>query len=364
MRILIFNWRDLAHPNSGGAEVYTDRVATEWVKLGHEVVLFCAAVTDRPSREVADGGYSVIRRGSKHTVYREAKKYWLNEGAGRFDLVIDEVNTRPFGTPKFVRETPVVALIHQVCKEIWGCEYRWPVSWIGRYWFEPRWLKAYRDVKTKTVSNSSKESLEEFGLRDVEVILEGTDIVASRDSPEKEVVPTVIYVGRLSRNKRPDHVVEAFVEAKKSIANLQLWIVGSGPMEEFLKKKAPDDVRFFGRVSEAEKFQLISRAHFILVSSVREGWGLVVTEAAAVGTKAIGYSVAGLVDSICAANGVLVEPNVSAMATGIVHGFDEGYNCLPNLNGVTDWRNVAMSIIAELRDPTDNSEGEFAIYDN
>lgn len=34
MRILIYNWWDLAHPNGGGAEVYTDRVATEKKRMG------------------------------------------------------------------------------------------------------------------------------------------------------------------------------------------------------------------------------------------------------------------------------------------------------------------------------------------
>ena len=44
MRILVYNWRDLAHPLAGGAEVYTDAVATEWVAAGHEVTLFAAAL--------------------------------------------------------------------------------------------------------------------------------------------------------------------------------------------------------------------------------------------------------------------------------------------------------------------------------
>jgi glycosyltransferase involved in cell wall biosynthesis len=43
----------------------------------------------------------------------------------------------------------------------------------------------------------------------------------------------------------------------------------------------------------------LSRAHIILVPAVREGWGLVVTEANAMGTPAIGYDdVPGLRDSI------------------------------------------------------------------
>ena len=150
MRILIYNWRDLAHPNGGGAEVYTDRVATEWVKMGHEVTLFCASVANKPDDEISEGGYRVIRRGGKHSVYRAAKRFWINEGKGKFDVVIDEVNTRPFGTPKFVKGTPIVALIHQVAREIWFYEYPWIVALFGRYVLEPIWLSWYKEIPVLT----------------------------------------------------------------------------------------------------------------------------------------------------------------------------------------------------------------------
>jgi glycosyltransferase involved in cell wall biosynthesis len=42
----------------------------------------------------------------------------------------------------------------------------------------------------------------------------------------------------------------------------------------------------------------MARAHCLLVPSVREGWGLVVIEANAVGTPAVGYDIPGLRDSI------------------------------------------------------------------
>ena len=47
-----------------------------------------------------------------------------------------------------------------------------------------------------------------------------------------------------------------------------------------------------------KKYDLLSRAHIILVSAVRKGCGLVVTEANAMGTPAIGYDVSGLRDSL------------------------------------------------------------------
>ena len=51
LRILVLNWRDITHPHAGGAEVYTHNVANEWVKEGHVVTLFCAAVDGKPEIE-------------------------------------------------------------------------------------------------------------------------------------------------------------------------------------------------------------------------------------------------------------------------------------------------------------------------
>jgi len=172
LRILAYNWRDLAHPRAGGAEVYLQSVAREWVKSGHQVTLFCAAVDDRPARELADG-VEIIRRGGRLGVYREARRFWRREGDGQFDLVVDCVNTRPFLCPRYVGNVPIVAVIHQVAREIWQYETPWPISVLGRYLLEPAWLRAYRDVPVVTVSESSRESLARYGLRRVTVVPEG-----------------------------------------------------------------------------------------------------------------------------------------------------------------------------------------------
>jgi glycosyltransferase involved in cell wall biosynthesis len=60
----------------------------------------------------------------------------------------------------------------------------------------------------------------------------------------------------------------------------------------------PSDVIIFGSQSQQKKLDLMSRAHALLVPGVREGWGLVVTEANAMGTPAVAYNVPGLRDSV------------------------------------------------------------------
>jgi glycosyltransferase involved in cell wall biosynthesis/O-antigen/teichoic acid export membrane protein len=308
MRILILNWRDITHPHAGGAEVYTHNISNEWIKEGHAVTLFCSAVEGRPAIDDLDGLH-IIRRGSRQSVYREAKRFYLREGRGNFDLIIDEVNTRPFGASKWVDDAPVIALFHQVCREIWHYQTPFPLAQIGRYFLEPRWLRGYRDVLTVTVSESSKESLEMYGLNRVVVVPEGYRFEGEVPEVPREDNPTIVFVGRLSANKRPDDAVEAFRFLRERVPTAVLWVIGTGPMEDNLRMSAPEGVQFLGKISPNEKLERLARAHALVATSVREGWGLVVTEAAAVGTPAVAYDVAGLRDSVRASNGVISAPS-------------------------------------------------------
>jgi glycosyltransferase involved in cell wall biosynthesis len=355
MRILIYNWRDLSHPQAGGAEVYTDHVAREWTAQGHDVTLFCSAVEGRPERETTASGYQVIRRGGKHGVYRAARRFWEKEGQEEFDLVVDEVNTRPFGCPRWVTGTPVVAIIHQVAREVWFHETPLPVALVGRFWLEKHWLAPYRDVPTVTLSESSRQSLEHYGLRNLTVVAPGfRPRVGVVRLPEKEGTPTFIFVGRLSWNKRPHDALRAFALARKQLPEARLWMLGTGPMEKRLRRRPGRNVEFFGRTSEAEKLERMARAHALLVTSVREGWGLVVTEAASVGTPSIAYDVPGLRDSVSASSGILVDSNPRSLSAQLVTEasrlLSRSFGVAPL--GVTSWDEVAAGILAVAAAPS------------
>lgn len=345
MRILILNWKDLSHPKAGGAEVYTEQVARHWVRAGHEVTLFCASVAGRPADELVEG-VRVARRGGRFGVYRAARRWYAEHGRGRFDVVIDEVNTRPFLTPRWLTDTPVVALIHQVCKEIWSYEMPWPVSMIGRYWLEPRWLRLYRDVPTLTVSQSSLESLQEYGLRNLTIVPEGVgDLV--RPDVAKEEQPTVLFVGRLAGNKRPGDALEAFRLLGETLPEAKMWFVGEGPERARLEARAVPGVTFFGRVSGDRKHELMARAHVLVVTSVREGWGLVVDEAASMGTPTVAYDVPGLRDAVPRAGGQLIVPLVPVLVRALAATLAES-SLRPVPGAAVPWAHVATGLMGEL----------------
>ena len=82
----------------------------------------------------------------------------------------------------------------------------------------------------------------------------------------------------------------------------QLTVVGTGGTEPLLRGlvkefQLENQVTFTGVLAEPEKDAELRRAHFLLHTSLREGWGLNVIEANAMGTTTVVYPVAGLVES-------------------------------------------------------------------
>ena len=348
MRILLYNWRDLKHPLAGGAEVYSDTVATEWVKMGHSVTLFCAAVEGECKREVSVNGYEIVRRGSRHGVYREAKRFWKQEGPGNIDLVIEVVNTRPFRCSSFVKGVRVFAIVFQVAREVWFYEANPLVAVMGRYILEPFWIKRLRNIQIVTISKSSKQSLEDYGVRRVSIVPIGHHALKSSEF-RKESEPTLLFIGRLTANKRPGDVIRAFQEVRRTLPNAKLWIIGDGPQRAKLQKYEVEGVEFLGRLDEAEKYKRLASAHLLLVTSVREGWGMVVTEAAFLGTPSIGYDVDGLRDSLATHGGLSVNPDPHSLARAIIEFF-LGELKLTASDGLSDgsilpWSEVASALL-------------------
>jgi glycosyltransferase involved in cell wall biosynthesis len=347
VRILVCNWRDTQHPLAGGAETYAHEVTRRWA-ASHEVTLFCARPPGLAATDIVDG-VTVVRAGGRHRVYRKAREFHRRRGRDAFDLIVDAVNTRPFGCVRWERDAPVVALVHQTCEEIWAHELPGPVAALGRHVLEPWWLRQYRAHPVLTVSPSSRDSLTAFGLRDVTVVPVG---VTRRPRPPvpREDRPTLIFVGRLVPNKGPLAALDAFALLRTAMPEARLWFVGSGPLEPVLVRRREPGVRVFGRVSAALRDELMARAHALVVTSVREGWGLVVDEAAAMGTPAIGYDRPGLRDSIPAAGGVLVPPDPAALADALVRHLPRWCRTPATAGwagGAADWDTVAATVLEQ-----------------
>jgi glycosyltransferase involved in cell wall biosynthesis len=349
VRILVLNWRDLAHPAHGGAEVWTEQILRRWAAAGHDVTLFAAAVPGRPGSETVDG-YRVVRSGNRFQVYGDARRWWSRHGRGRFDVVVDETNTVPFQAHEWVDDgARTIALVHQTCEEIWHHNAPFPMSYVGRHLLEPRWLRRLANAPILAVSESTRRSLERFGADDVTVVQEGYEPPADMLlRPRKEARPTVVFCGRMVSYKRPLDVVRAAALVRDYVPELHVWMIGGGPLLRRCQALAPHGVEFLGRVDEATKHDRMARAHVHVATSVREGWGLVVTEAAALGTPTIAYDVPGLRDSVRAAGGVVVPPTPDALAAWLVDLLPKWahtpYQPLP-YGGAHPWDEVAATVL-------------------
>ena len=318
MRILILNLRDHAHPRAGGAEVFTHEVAKRWVAQGHTVTLIASNFAGGAPTEVIDG-IRIIRLGNYLTVRSEARTYYRKHLRGNCDVVVDEYTNIPFLAPRFVQE-PVIFLVHEVVGAKHLVVLPPGVSHLMHYVMEPRWYACYRNISTVTVSNSTKDDLQKFGINKVRVVPQGLGTEPLKEVLPKEDVPTFLFVGLLKKANRADECIRAFEIIQSEIPEAQLWVVGRGAQREKLEAMAKGlRVKFFGYVDDARKFDLMQRAHAMLVPGIREGWGMVITEANACGTPAIAYDIVGYRDAVRdGETGVLTEPTPEALARGAI----------------------------------------------
>jgi glycosyltransferase involved in cell wall biosynthesis len=299
MRFLMLNWRDPRNPLAGGAERVSLAYLKELARRGHEV---CWFANDFPgaAREENFEGIKIIRGGGKGSSIFKAIQWY--RGQKKIDLVIDQHHGIPWFAPWWCK-TNCVAYIHEVLGPIWNSFYPWPVSAVGK--FQERWThRLYRNVPFWTPSESTRKVLQRHGVKEIHVFPNGTDAtpLAELEAKPLESPLRLVAVSRLAPNKRVDHAIQAVKILSQRNADVCLTIVGTGEVENSLKQLANESglkerVEFTGRLDEQEKDAQLRRAHFLVHTSVREGWGLNVIEANAMGTPSVVYPVGGLVDS-------------------------------------------------------------------
>ncbi|MFC6354808.1 glycosyltransferase family 4 protein [Luethyella okanaganae] len=109
---------------------------------------------------------------------------------------------------------------------------------------------------------------------------------------DRSVDPYVLFVGRHVADKRLHLLPDALAEARRSIPDLRAVVVGTGPATEVVRARAAElgvekAITFAGRVDDELLDGLFARALVLVNPSAREGFGLVVAEAAAHATPSV-----------------------------------------------------------------------------
>ncbi|MEU1405669.1 glycosyltransferase family 4 protein [Streptomyces sp. NPDC005728] len=288
-RIAFLARRDLGNSAAGGSELLIDRVAEGLVTAGHDVSLVCGGPV------TAHRAYRVVSAGGDTGHFLRAPRTF-NYRIGETDLLVEVCNGMPYLAPLWHRG-PVLCLVNHVHTDLWGMRYPKAAAAVGRRLEHWALSDVHRGNLVIAVSGSTASALTRIGVPEHRIRLVPNGVEEPDPLVTKSPEPLFLTMGRLVEYKRVDLLLRLW-ERVRPVTGGRLVIVGDGPERQRLEAQAGPGVVFAGRVSEAEKHQLLCRAWLLLHPSAVEGWGLVVTEAAIRGTPAIGFDIPGLRDSV------------------------------------------------------------------
>ncbi len=304
LRILVVNWQDRLNPNAGGAEEHLHQIFGRLSRRGHRVTLLCSGWDScEPSAEI--DGIRVLRTGGRYSFNLSAP---LNSGrllrGERFDVVVEDLNKVPMLSPLWVPAPVHLLLVHHLFGTTAFREANLGLA-TATWLFERIIPAVYRGLPCVAVSESTREDLAHRGLdpADITVIRNGVELDDLRPATERFATPTIVYLGRLKRYKRVDLVLKAVARLRQRGIEVDTIVAGKGDARASLESAVhdlgiADRVRFAGFVSEKQKGELLSRSWAHVLTSPKEGWGIVSMEASACGTPTVASDSPGLRETV------------------------------------------------------------------
>lgn len=312
--IVIIAWRDIWHPNAGGAEVYIKRVATYLKKRRYKVIYLTARYKGSKADEIKDGIH-YIRKGNAISIYFLLPLYFIFRLKKHTKLLIENFNAVPFNIPMYFERN--ITVIHHLQDEEWTLRYGKFLGRALRDIFTRGMLAKYkRERYIITVSPSSRNELitNGFSPERISIVYNGISTKINNHVQKDNSVVKILSFGRIPKTKHIDKGIRLikYTVNEMGIKNIILKIAGRGEDEvrlrQMVKKYHLEEyVQFLGHVNDKQRAQLFEEAHLHIQFSKKEGWGLTVLEAASKMTPTICYPVAGLRDSVKESTGYLVK---------------------------------------------------------
>jgi colanic acid/amylovoran biosynthesis glycosyltransferase len=159
------------------------------------------------------------------------------------------------------------------------------------------------------ISEFIKEKLIFQGFPEEKIVVHytGVDVNFFHPDPSVEREPVVLFVGRLVENKGCQYLIRAMQAVQQNNPDVELVIIGEGPLEEPLKKQAEgclNKYRFLGPLPLEEVQRWMNRAKVLCVPSVEiktgasEGIGTVFLEAQAMGLPVVSFATGGIPEAV------------------------------------------------------------------
>lgn len=306
MKILIVSYRDLRHPEMGGAEIIIHEIYRRLHAAGHPVTFLTCRFPGGHDRDAIDG-MEVIRIGSLYTFNYAVGAYYRKHLRGQgFDVMVEDLNKLPFYGPAFQRGIPVLVNIPHLFGTTVFQQALFPLALY--VYLQERFIpRVYRDCLFQVLSDSTRDDLIARGIPagSVHVVRSGIDHgffrpPAARLAPPP---PVLIYLGRLKKYKCIEYPILVLPRLRQRHPQAEYWIVGEGDYRADLERIARERgcgeaVRFFGYREGEEKLSLLHGSRVLLYTSPKEGWGLSVIEANATGLPCVASNSPGLRESV------------------------------------------------------------------
>lgn len=154
-----------------------------------------------------------------------------------------------------------------------------------RRWFE----------KIVVINEQTRSRLVELGFDRERIFLTRCPVDVPEVSPRslgaKDV--SVAFCGRLVAQKGVFDFLAVCERLQREDPSFSAVMIGPGPEKAALEKAIREKglrVRLTGFVSDEEKVDLLARAKLFVFPSYEEGWGIVISEALALGTPVLAYA--------------------------------------------------------------------------
>ena len=145
-------------------------------------------------------------------------------------------------------------------------------------------------------------------INNIEVIQNGIELTQNSYSNKNESIIKIGFIGRWSTEKRPELFLEIAKRIKAKVSNIEFVMAGTG-MKSNIDLINNAEVTFLGEITEKEKMNdLYNSLHFVLITSVYEGFPMVMMEAMSHGVIPISTNVGGINEHIIHnENGLLIN---------------------------------------------------------
>jgi glycosyltransferase involved in cell wall biosynthesis len=298
---------DCLFPNTvGGAERWYRNLAERLAAEGHELTYATMRQWDRGEEPVL-AGVRVRAVGPRMALYTQGGRRRILQalvfGAGVFWHLLrhgrryDVVHTASF--PYFsllaaalvrpLRRYELVVDWHEVWSRAYWREYLGVLGPVGSA-VQRRCVRLRQ--RAFCFSRLHAARLREEGLHGEVTILEGEFVgpLVAEEPLEPELL--VVFAGRMIAEKRAPAVVDAAALAAQRITGLRAVLFGDGPqrgevLERIAARGGEELAQAPGFVTAGEVHAALRRAVAMVAPSRREGYGLIVVEAAACGTPSI-----------------------------------------------------------------------------